>query len=338
MKIGIITCFDAVNYGSFLQAFCLQEALKDLGANEVKMIKTTSLLYEKWRYTSLFTYKPSKIKFKLKLAKGYYRIWNLFDITKDKTGYDLVIVGSDEMWNLKNITMKALPIFWGANIQARRLITYAVSCNNTTSEDVVKCKFVVNGLTKFDKISVRDISTQKAFAPYVSGDIRFDVDPTLLINLNKYVIPTKEKNYILVYTYGFEQYMIDGVKKLAKDLNKEIIIVGQNFNWGDKRIPADAFEFLGLIKSADLIVTDTFHGTVLSLGLKKQVLSYANHKPKVFRILEQFDILYRNVSNKKDLSEAYQNYIDYKKIDVKIEELRKNSLNYLKDEIRKVGV
>ena len=136
MKVGIITCFDAVNYGSFWQAYALQETLKSLGADEIKMIKTSSPLYEKWRYTSLFTYKPSKIKFKFKLAKGYFKIWKKFKITRDKTGYDLVIVGSDEMWNLKNITMTALPEFFGVGVETKKFVSYAVSCNNTTSKDV----------------------------------------------------------------------------------------------------------------------------------------------------------------------------------------------------------
>lgn len=334
MKVGIITCFDAVNYGSFLQAFALQRVLKNLGATEVKMIKTSSWLYEKWRYTTLFTYKPSKMKFKFKLANGYFKIWEKFDITRNKKGYDLVIVGSDEMWNLNNITMKSLPEFFGIGIETKRLISYAVSCNNTTSFDVEKNECAKKGIKQFDQISVRDIATYEAYKPFSKKEIRIDIDPTLLIDLNKYIVPIADKEYILVYTYGFEEYMKNGVLQLAKRLKKKVIIAGQNFDWGDEKLAANAFQFLGLLKNADVVITDTFHGTVLSLALEKQVLSFANHKPKVYRIMEQFEILHRNVSGMADLWEAYENKIDYNEVNLKLTKLREFSLKYLEENLK----
>ena len=123
MKIGILTVFDAVNYGSFLQAYCLQRVLYELGYNDITMIKDSSLLYEKWRITSLISYIPDKIKFKSKLAKGYLRGWKCFRTTRKKTGFDLVIVGSDEMWEVYNITMRPRPSFFGVGIETKKLVS-----------------------------------------------------------------------------------------------------------------------------------------------------------------------------------------------------------------------
>ncbi len=332
MKIGVLTLFNAVNYGAYLQAYCLQEIIKKIGFNDVKMIKTSSVLYEKWRMKALLTYKPSRMLFKFRLLWGYEKIWKKLKKGSTKENYDLIIVGSDEMWNLKNITVKALPEFFGHNLRFKKIISYAVSCNNTTSEDVKNCDFVKSGIDKFSAVSVRDEATFQAYS-ILRSDIRIDLDPTFLVDLNDYLIPCRESDYILVYTYGFKKHMIESVKSLSKELNKKIICVGQNFAWADKCVPANAFEFLGYIKNADVIVTDTFHGTVLSIELNKNFVSYAGQKPKVKKILEQLDLQKRNADGKDNLSEIYNAKIDYKKVNEKIRALREKSLAYLTEEI-----
>lgn len=329
MKIGVITVFDAVNYGSYLQAYCLQQTLKNLGYTDIKMIKVSSLLYEKWRVTSLISYNPKKNKFKFKLAKGYLNAWKEFSKTTIKTGYDLVIVGSDEMWEVNNVTMKPLPSFWGIGIETKKLVTYAVSSNTTKTEDLKKYPFIMDGLKKFDRVSVRDQSTYEAYLPFLKQSPRYCIDPTLLINLHKIAKNTyKRNNYILCYTYTFKEETIKAVKKLARRYMKKIIVVGQNFSWADETIPADPFEFLGLIENSDFIVTDTFHGTVLSIALNKQ-FAVAAYKEKVFRIIEQFDLLSRNIDGCNDISHVYDKNIDYNKVNDQIRELRQQSMEYL---------
>lgn len=312
MKIGIMTVFDAVNYGSYLQAFCLQEYLIGKG-NDVVMIKRSSKLYEKWRFTSLLTYKPSKVFFKLKLARGYFKSWKKFDIIKSPKELDLLIIGSDEMWEVNNVTFNTIPEYYGVGIDAKKKATYAVSSNSTTKEDILKYPFIKNGLNELGMVAVRDQSTYDAYRPYLKVEPVFTVDPTLILDLNDYAINTTKNNYILCYTYTFKDYMIENVKSLSKRLNKRIIVVGQKFDWADECVAADAFEFLGLIKNADFIVTDTFHGTTLSIALRKQFVSFA-YKPKVYRTLELFHLLDRNVDGFNDLYDKFVEEINYDEI------------------------
>lgn len=312
MKIGILTVFDAVNYGSFLQAFCLQEYLKGLGY-EVIMIKKNSLLYEKWRFTSLFTYNPKKIKFKLKLAKGYFESWKVFKIDRNPELLDVLIVGSDEMWELNNVTFKTIPEYFGNNIRANKKITYAVSSNSTKKEDVLRYSFIIEGLKQFNSISVRDKSTYDAYTSYMKMKPVYAVDPTLIMDVNNFARDTEYDDYILCYTYTFKDYMVEAVRKLARHTNKKIIVVGQNFSWADICIPATPFEFLGLIKKADFVVTDTFHGTTLSIALRKEFVSFA-YKTKVYRALELFNMLDRNVDGHNDLNGFFDDKIDYDNI------------------------
>lgn len=215
MKIGILTVFDAVNYGSFLQAFCLQEYLKNLG-HEVVMIKKNSLIYEKWRFTSLFTYKPSKIRFKAKLSRGYFDSWKTFKVDRNPQKLDVLIVGSDEMWELNNVTFKTIPEYFGNNISAKKKITYAVSSNSTQMMDIKKYPFISEGLKTFAKVAVRDKSTFDAYSPYLDTSPTYTVDPTLIMDLSDYIVETKLDNYILCYTYTFKDYMIEAVQKFPE--------------------------------------------------------------------------------------------------------------------------
>lgn len=328
MKIGIITVFDAVNYGSFLQAFCLQEYLKKMG-HEVVMIKRSSLLYEKWRFTSLVTYKPSKFKFKFKLARGYFKQWKLFTSKKNEKELDVLIVGSDEMWEVNNVTFNTMPEFFGNNIEAKVKATYAVSCNSTIQEDLCRYPFTKEGIKKFNYISVRDQATYNLCEPFIDFTPQFSLDPTLIFDLEKYIVPAEIKEYILCYTYSFKPYMIDAVKELATKTKKKIIVVGQQFEWADLCLPATAFEFLGLLKNADTIVTDTFHGTTLSIALRKNFISFA-HKKKVFCALELFHMLDRNVNEFTSIYEISCKPIDYDEIYTKwINPLKKQSFNYI---------
>lgn len=329
MKIGVLTVYDAVNYGSFLQAYCLQNVLKDKGCTDISMIKDSSLLYEKWRITSLISYVPRKVRFKSKLAIGYLKAWKNFKKGSLHDHFELVIVGSDEMWEVNNITMKPRPSFWGVGLNTKHLVSYAVSSNTTRTDDAKKYPFIIEGLSRFDKVSVRDVSTYHAYAPMLGIEPVYCIDPTLLVDLRKISKNTyKRDNYILCYTYTFKEETIKAVKDLAKKYNKKVIVVGQNFEWADEAIPADPFEFLGLIENADFVVTDTFHGTVLSIALNKQFVTAA-YKEKVYRIIEQFGLLGRNINGCSDITAYYMNRIDYKTVNQNISALREKSLTYI---------
>jgi hypothetical protein len=225
--------------------------------------------------------------------------------------------------------MKPRPMFWGVGLQTKRLVSYAVSSNTAKTDDLKRYPYIKEGLKKFDKISVRDKSTYDAYSPLLQKPLSFCIDPTLLIDLHKIAKHTyKRDNYILCYTYTFKTETLLSVKKLAKDFNKKVIVVGQNFEWADENVPADPFEFLGLIENADFIVTDTFHGTVLSIALNKQ-FAVAAYKEKVFRIIEQFELLDRNVDRRTDITDVFNKIINYDAINYKISELRRQSLDYI---------
>ena len=97
MKIGIITFCEAVNYGAFLQAVSLGEFLKE-NDQDVEYITTRSLKSFYWNIHNLYAYHLDRIAFRNEFRHKWNKAQKKLKKTKKKSGYDLVIIGSDEMW------------------------------------------------------------------------------------------------------------------------------------------------------------------------------------------------------------------------------------------------
>ena len=68
---------------------------------------------------------------------------------------DLVIVGSDEVWNLRHPWYGGCRLFYGDQLTARRLVSYAATFGNHPAATGLE-SFWAEGLRKFESISVRD--------------------------------------------------------------------------------------------------------------------------------------------------------------------------------------
>lgn len=333
MRIGIITVYDAVNYGSFLQAFALKETVKRISGVEPEMIKDSSLLYEKWRFTSLHTYRSEKRDFKASLRKKYRDCWKTFTRGRLNRHYDLAIVGSDEMWELHNVTMRPRRSYFGIGVNATRLASYAVSSNGTTSKDVQEKPWIQEGLALFDAVGIRDYRTLRTYDKFLQSSPVINLDPTLLIDLDSYAVDPKRRGYILVYSYSLRPGMVKSLKDLAASTGMPLIVAGQQFSWADECVPASPFEFLGLLKNARLVVTDTFHGVTLSLGLRKNFVCDA-YKEKVAGALEFFRLEDRDCGSNEPLLDYMSKPIDYGRLEDFISSQRAASFKYLKNQIK----
>ena len=251
-------------------------------------------------------------------------------ITSKKKGYDLVIIGSDEMWQLNSKTIKPLPFFWGVGVGAGEKITYAVCSNGTRKEDIDKYPFIEQGINELSAVSVRDVKTKDIFQPLTIREIAVHIDPTFLIDLKEYSVKPKLNKYILVYTYSFNAERIKQVREFAARQNKITVCVGNKFDWCDVSLPASPFEVLGLFENADYIVTDTFHGTVLATHFNRQFASYAENKEKIVQFLEEFGLSDRNVVNNTTLDQVFSSSINYEKFNKDINRRREQSYLYLK--------
>ena len=328
-KIGICTLYHSYNFGAFLQAFSLQEFLKSKGY-DVGFVKLKDSYFEKFIYLKSRNIK--KILYNLQQAKYFEKNFKTLNFFDDNSKYDVAIVGSDEIWNVMNPSFKHHNEFFGKNLTADKIIAYAPSCNNVTKQQLKSYNNELD-FSKFKSISVRDINTQSLVKKVSNKNAEIVLDPTFLCDdFDKYVKKVPADNYIAVYGYEFSYEQILKVKKFARLKKLKLISLGLYNDWCDENIKIDSFEFLSYIKNSKYVVTSTFHGTVFSILLEKNFITFSNNKSKIKYLLEEFNLMDRDFTDSNLNCIPDVNYIEVNKIKNK---LASKSKKWLIDAIEK---
>ena len=282
MHIGILTFYFADNYGAVLQCYALQKYIQSKG-HDVYVIpyKPFKMIPMKARVRSFFFHNVQEKKF-INFRERYLNI-------KKLKKYDLVIVGSDQVWNPDIIFCDKHWI--NPKCEYDEIIAYAVSFGKSFFSLKDK-KFFLNNrknLERYKKIGVREKEGMDLLKEF---EINSEVvcDPTLLLLDN--VIAYDEIAKFSEYDIGFEYVLVYALEK-SEELNRiitkiknssDIIIIAihpMNVNYCnvDQFIyDAGPSEFLDLIKNANMVITNSFHGLVFSLIYHKKVISITSEK------------------------------------------------------------
>lgn len=323
-RVICYTLYNSLNYGAYLQAFALKQALKDnLGIN---------LYFMKNNVTHNFKGKSINKKiFKLISILKFSKHINKFNIAKSIHSFDVVIIGSDELWNLNNNTFDHKLEFFGKNINCKYIMSYAVSSNGTKWHQIQE-KYGKNTFSNIDFLSVRDKSTCNELKSFVHNKKIIEVlDPTfLLTDYRKYFLKIKSKkiksNYMLVYAYKLTLEEIDEIKKFSKDNGLEVYSVGL-YQEEFININASPFEFLQYVDNAKYVVTTTFHGTIFSIIFKKKFACYAGNNVKVIELIKKFNLDDRIILNESLIK--IKKDIDYNAVEKILIKERAKSIKFL---------
>ncbi len=232
--------------------------------------------------------------------------------------YKIIIVGSDQVWSPGERNKKAY--FLDFNFTGNK-ISYAADSTISKVEEK-SISNLSNLLNNFNSISVRNEHSQIFVKNLIHKVPPIVADPTLLWdfignnNLNKLLINCDEK-YILVYVLGKEIKgtnikVIEKIKEFYGNIKVySIIIPTMKFhicNYADKILyDCGPIEWLNMFINATFILTDSFHGTLLSLKFKKPFITYYVEKLRATR--------FKDLEHNYDLS----NFIiqDLNDIDIK---------------------
>ncbi len=320
MKVGILTFHCVDNFGAMLQAYALKTFLmnNDINAEIVRYepfwltgrYKLFPFVISKNIFSSIywsfkgFKKNLSKGKnFKIqrknmkKFRKNYFNKNNFKVLDKnqlEKLFLDTLIVGSDQIWNPK-ITYGLKGIYFG-DFSYEKVIAYAASLGNEKLDKKYSKKF--KDLLDFvDVVSLRE----KQSIPYVKMHTKKEViwmpDPIFLLNekdWEKILTPPLEKEYILLYETYEDKNLEESAIKIAKEKNLKIININPLFE--DKNIISNytsgPSEFLGYIKNASYIFTNSFHATAFSIIFNKKFLAMPSSGAiRLEDILEEFELL-----------------------------------------------
>lgn len=300
MKIGIITYMQS-NYGAVLQAFSLQERLKEKGAS-VEIIDFTTDGHLKSRNLLTFRKSGNLVKdvavFLLNIIRfpQLYKRRNRTDAFKeshynltrrystqeqlllDLPKEDLYVTGSDQVFNLNSPYYQVY--YLGFPKQSFKKIAYAPSFGvESFSEEYNK---VGNYVNDFDYLSCREEVGADFLSSITGRIVPTVVDPVLLHDAffwkSVAVEPAIKDDYILVYDLNGGNALIEIANKIKVQTKCKIVCVTGNINRlfrVDKLVySAGPAEFVGWFSRAKYVVTDSFHGTAFSIIFSKEFFTY----------------------------------------------------------------
>lgn len=355
MKVGILTHYTVVNQGAVLQMYALDRWLKE--HNHDVRILTYSKNFdfdstEKKRYSLSIKNYPFYFK-EYVLKKGIGLAWfnvkkqllykrfnqNHFIYENYATWHsDATVVGSDEVFSL---AVGCNMMMYGHAVNTDTLIAYAPSFGQTNLDRIEQynCKELIrSGLMKFSALSVRDENSANIVEVLTGKRPELVCDPVLLYDfLNTHVsIKKLRKPYLLLYSY--DRWMIDekeiqAIKEYAKKKQLIIASIGTYHKWCDVNIVCDPLEWIEYYRGADEVITDTFHGAVLSIITNRKTAYFIRslNSNKLLNLLTIFGLQNR-ILDEIDVNkiENIQNEnVDFNKINDKLKEYRASSEEFL---------
>ena len=118
----------------------------------------------------------------------------------------------------------------------------------------------------------------------------------------------------------------------ARKRNLKIVSAGFYHKWCDKCVDGDPIKILGYFKYAEYVITDTFHGSVMSLITNSDFAAkIRGNKNKLYDLLDRFNLSDRIIENFDTLNCVFENKIKYDDINKYILNFRNKSMLYLKD-------
>ena len=253
--------------------------------------------------------------------------------------FNTVVIGSDEVFNFaQRVPWGYTPQLYGRVANTDKVISYAGSFGHTTMKDIEHYGLkeeIANSMKTMHAISVRDVNSFNIVKELTGKEPIINVDPVLMFDYSSYIKTVDKKNYIIIYTYPNrikDKKEIAAIRAFARKYNKKIISIGFYFSWCDETVVPDPFEVLGYLREADFVVTDTFHGTVMSLKFNKKFVTLvrSTNKEKILSLLSQFHLEERVVNNMEKLAETLFIDSDYGFVNDKLEKEKQRSLDYLK--------
>ena len=300
-KIGILTWTRYWNYGTLLQAYAIYTAIRERCPdtylidyapsskfklyNQIRYLNSPSLYLGKLRSTLYDKLIADKTSLATKREKMRHFIESNTVMTETAAtpeelknvtaGFDTLICGSDQIWTPVSFHPEYYLSFAPDSV---RKIAYAPSFGVSRISGGKK-KIIAKLLRRFDSLSVREEQGREIVRQLTGQDAFVAADPVLLLSREHWesvaVRPRMTEPYVFCYILQSEK-----VYPYAKEYAWKNGLAVSTINESRRETGAvpdkiitdtSPEEFVGLIQSAEMVVTDSYHGLLFSLLFHKQV-------------------------------------------------------------------
>lgn len=280
------------------------------------------------------------------LSKAYNGWENL--VKESAKNYDVFLCGSDQLWLPNNLGSHFYTLEFAPDNKPK--IAYATSFGVSQIPDGQK-KATAKYLNRFQNLSTREIAGQKIIKELTGKTAQVVCDPTLLFDAEgwKQMLPEKkvvEEPYVFCYFLGTNEEH----RKIANEFKNKTGLklvtcpfldnyVDCDLEFGDVQLfDMDAADFVNLIRHAEYILTDSFHGSVFSILNHKKFMTFnrfnAGANSRNSRIDSLCTLL--GLSERRyngDIMNVEKD-INYDAVEEKLEKLRADSIKYLETALK----
>lgn len=289
-------------------------------------------------------------EYRNKYIGPYSSICKGFDsLVQSANDYDAVMVGSDQLWTPAGLMTKFYNLLFVPDSIRKISLATSFGVTEIPKDQIKLTKQYIN---RIDFLSVREVSGQKIIKKLTEREAVIAVDPTLLFDGEEWLEifeyeKQSEEPYIFAYFLGDNNAHRDAVEQFAKKKKLRVItcphmdeFVERDMTFGDdQRFEVSPVDFLNLVRGAEYIVTDSFHGSVFSILNHKKFLTVNRYsdslrKAKNTRIDSLFSLLgienRHYINESLDIEKAIEADIDYAEIDKRLSDLRDKTFDFLK--------
>lgn len=288
-RAAIVTVYGDCNIGNKLQNYALQQVIRRLGL-EVETIVMNSfnkcLSWKGWLVAVLGIPKNASQSRRLMLRRTKcFRNFSVqrlklrgpLSYNKVKRGalseYDVFVCGSDQVWHGWTKRKAELDYYFLRFTEKRKRVCYAPSFGFDEISEQDK-EIYKQGLSGFPRLSCREVSGCDLIYRLTGRKATHVCDPTLLLSVEEWNTIVREPRYTVPGKYMFVYFLgeIDSRTKerinlLASAKGMEVVNILEEENVA--RFCTRPDEFLYLVRHAEYICTDSFHGSVFSILYKK---------------------------------------------------------------------
>lgn len=350
-KIGIITIHSDLNYGAALQAYALNQFLRNKGYDSeiINYIKIPNYprqypfpmniaywMMNRPRYNRYRKFLKSSVS-----AKTWHSVDELMRDFHEP--YDLLISGSDQVWNptCGGLIDKLNPCYYLAFADQKKYkkIAYASSLGSYRFNDE-EIMSVGKWLGEYAHLSTREQAGKEHLESFLKRDVKVVLDPTLLLNREEWiriatpVSKVKKEKYVLVYYIDEIAECVEYARKVADAHGWKVAMMtntAKRFPGVDVNIPfCGPAEFLWLFDNAQFVCTNSFHGTAFSVNFNKNFISVIKrNSPQRAQTLLNNVVLPERLLTDIEQVDSLSEHIDWATANEKLNRLRADSIDYL---------
>ena len=217
-------------------------------------------------------------------------------------------------------------------------VAYAASFGDAHFNDDTY-RILYDRLNNFKAIGLRE----NAMVDYVRNNVSIPVekviDPTLLLTSKEYDVLAEDRlikeKYVLLYARRYNKKMEEYADKIAKENGWKVVEISLRATNADRHqmfYEAGVEEFLSLVKNAEVVVTNSFHGAIFSVQYKRPFYVFSREQcdSKIDEVLQLFGLRDRLMINGEENVASNINWDDVHK---RIDEARNQAFDFLINEL-----